>query len=268
MTQKIYWNLRYITKKYDIRHLLPPSLERSKRFETEVDAAERAATLVKRLAASNLDEQLSITLEHVKNCPEDSGFCGLIACPICSRRYRVWASKEFLRLFDKARSRGTVVTTILKTIPAGELNSIDATKIASAMRQRIRRSAYSKLKMLGGIELSYKADSKSWILHTHLLILGCQMKELKSIGTVLTKEAGPRNTKMQSLKNAPAQLSYLLKFQTYHRPGQQVSNSRARAYPLPTTQLIELLSWWNRMEYSNLLFLFGVRRRGRRLIEE
>ncbi len=45
------------------------------------------------------------------------------------------------------------------------------------------------------------------------------------------------------LRDLGEQLSYLIKFHTYHKPGQSRANRRARACPLPPDRLAELATW-------------------------
>jgi hypothetical protein len=268
MTPKPYWKLPDIAKKHDLSRLLPFSENRTGHFETEKDAERRAIKIIESLTKARLDERSALALERMKDCLDGSYFCGKIACPKCSRYYRLWAGSEFLRIHENSEHIGSVVTVILSAIPVGELKSIDVAKVKSSMRQRIRRSIHSRLRIVGGIEFGYKEEEHSWVLHAHLLILGCQARDFKSLRAVLTKRTGLRNTKFQALNNAPAQLSYLVKFHTYHRPGTQSKSSRANVYPLPQEQLVELVAWWNKLEFSDLLFLYGIRRRGRKLILE
>ena len=64
------------------------------------------------------------------------------------------------------------------------------------------------------------------------------------------------------VKDAAEQLSYVLKFTTYHRPHQQRGPTKAKAVPLNLSEHLELVRWMARYEFSDHLFLFNARRRG------
>ena len=69
------------------------------------------------------------------------------------------------------------------------------------------------------------------------------------------------------LRDLRKQLSYLVKFHTYHRPGQSRANRRARAYPLPPDRLAEFASWCSQYRLEDFLFVYGRRKRGRNIVE-
>ena len=62
-----------------------------------------------------------------------------------------------------------------------------------------------------------------------------------------------------ALRNPDEQLSYCIKFVTYHQPGR-------RLVPLPPDRLVELAAWWSRYRFEDFLFAYGARRRGGRLV--
>ena len=57
------------------------------------------------------------------------------------------------------------------------------------------------------------------------------------------------------LRNPDVQLSYCIKFVTYHQPGR-------RRFSLPPDRLVELAAWWSRHRFEDFLFAYGARRRG------
>ena len=64
------------------------------------------------------------------------------------------------------------------------------------------------------------------------------------------------------LNNPDLQISYLVKFVTYHRPGKRRGNRPPRAYPLPASRLAELATWWSRHRLEEfLLSQIGPRER-------
>jgi len=65
--------------------------------------------------------------------------------------------------------------------------------------------------------------------------------------------------KVDELRDPDEQLSYCIKFVTYHQPGR-------RRVPLPGDRLVELARWWSRYRFADFLFAYGARRRGGRLV--
>ena len=76
-----------------------------------------------------------------------------------------------------------------------------------------------------------------------------------------------RAVKVQELRDPAAQISYLLKFTTFHRPGSQNGSRRPRAVPLPDDALKQLTLWRARHGFFDFLFMIGLRRRGGDLVQ-
>ena len=64
------------------------------------------------------------------------------------------------------------------------------------------------------------------------------------------------------LNDDERQLSSLVKFVTYPRPGRHRGSRPTRAYPLPADRVVELTTRWSRYAITDFLFLYGARRRG------
>ena len=62
------------------------------------------------------------------------------------------------------------------------------------------------------------------------------------------------------LRDPDEQLSYCIKFVTYHRPGR-------RRVPLPPDRLLELAAWCAPHRFEDFLFAYGARRRGGRRVD-
>jgi hypothetical protein len=62
------------------------------------------------------------------------------------------------------------------------------------------------------------------------------------------------------LKDPPEQLSYILKFGTYHRPHEQHGPSRSDAKPLNPREHAALVKWMSQFEFNDFLFLVNARR--------
>jgi hypothetical protein len=68
------------------------------------------------------------------------------------------------------------------------------------------------------------------------------------------------------LKDPAEQISYLLKFTTYHRPFRQTGSKRPPAKPLNEREHAALVNWMAQYEFTDMMFLYGVRRKGDRLV--
>ena len=64
---------------------------------------------------------------------------------------------------------------------------------------------------------------------------------------------------VRALCDPDEQLSYCIKFVTYHQPGR-------RPVPLPPDRLAELAAWWSRYRFEDYLFTYGAPRRGGQLV--
>jgi hypothetical protein len=64
------------------------------------------------------------------------------------------------------------------------------------------------------------------------------------------------------VKDPVEQLSYLLKFTTYHRPYEQHGTKKSKAVPLNPPEHFELVRWMAQYTFTDHLFLFNARRRG------
>ena len=64
------------------------------------------------------------------------------------------------------------------------------------------------------------------------------------------------------LKKPPKQLSYVLKFSTYHRPYEQQVSAKSPAKPLNPKEHAALLKWMSKFEFQDFLVLVNARRKG------
>jgi hypothetical protein len=115
---------------------------------------------------------------------------------------------------------------------------------------------------VGGFEMIYRARSKEWVLHINLVMFGGDPKSIAKFEEGFRENGLYRPVERTAVEDAPEQLSYILKFTTYHRPQQQRGAKKAKAVPLNPTEHLELVRWMARHEFTDHLFLFNARRRG------
>ena len=77
----------------------------------------------------------------------------------------------------------------------------------------------------------------------HLLAIGVTEADWDRLDEAWADSGTGDPIKADELRDLGKQLSYLIKFHTYHKPGQSSANRRARAYRLPPDRLAELATW-------------------------
>ena len=114
--------------------------------------------------------------------------------------------------------------------------------------------------MVGGIEVAWQEKWQRWLLHAHVLAIGVDAHAWEHARSRLEegKNCGARRGRC-TLRDPDEQLSYCIKFVTYHQPGR-------RRVPLPPDRLVELAAWWSRQSFDGLLVRLWRPRRGGRLV--
>lgn len=230
---------------------LPPN------FETEEVCFERQLTLVDRLMKDPVT--FLPVIKEVLACMCLPHPCRRPYCSACGRQFRVWLCGELSGLVKKGRASSHVVTIILRRIPVMALRFENLTAIKASLRTNCIRLGLKDLPVCGGIEVAYDCRENNFILHAHLLVIGGTTNEWAKLRPLFSKKCGPRSVKVQPVRDISRQVSYLLKFNTYHRPGSQYGSHRAKAVPLPIGPLQQLEQWWSKFELHEFLFLHRFR---------
>ena len=108
----------------------------------------------------------------------------------------------------------------------------------------------------------YRARSKEWVLHINLVIFGGERQAIAKFERGFSGGGIDRPVQRAALTDPAEQLSYILKFTTYHRPYQQVGKKKSEARPLNPAQHFALVDWMSQYDFPDFLFLFNARRRG------
>src|SRR5208337_1047373 len=142
--------------------------------------------------------------------------CREVLCPRCQREFRLWFASEMLELIPEGLPAFTA-TILLDSVTGSELCQLDLKRLHDRLRKRLGRAGF--VAAIGGTEAAYKAGSDRWIIHVHLLVAN----ELNE-GRARLREAFAdvdlfRPVICRPLRDRAAQISYLQKFSTYHRPG-------------------------------------------------
>jgi len=229
-------------------------------FETAFEAQVRRDREFARIEALTCLEPIADRLSCDKRSP-----CGEAFCATCGRLFRRWFIGQTLRI---ARDHDLQVLTVaLEVIPPLALLSCDIPSLKRRTAQRIRRAAPSAQLVVGGIEAEYQSHENVFLVHAHLLISRLPDKEMKALRSAFSDIDVTRPVKLQELKDAPRQVSYLLKFVTYHRPVPQNGSRRSLAMPLPNHAFAQLALWRSRYGFFDFIFMKGIRRKGGDLVQ-
>ncbi|MES0129339.1 hypothetical protein [Mesorhizobium sp. M0029] len=248
---KPFWLTAPISPQYDVVVLRPFADAKRSHFETVNDVSRYSKDLESRLLRK--PKPCRTESEILSDCRHGYYDCEKPFCPKCARVFRRWLASRTLRLFGKRRAH--VVTIFLQEVAVGALHSTDPIKLRNRLRIKLMRAGVEHSAMVGGIEAGFKADRASWLLHSHFVVEGDMESELRRLEVGSSTSRVP--LMIQALNEPTAQLPYMLKFHSYHRP-----TPSQRAYPLKPTQTKELVRWQGQYAFQDFLFLRGLRRRG------
>jgi hypothetical protein len=222
--------------------------------------------------AERLPDQFATIADAIENCDGASECCLEPLCAVCARTYRAKLIPQLMDLADTYEGPHRVLTIHLEESEAGFLSEIDLKHAHDALRKRFNRLVFQGAILAGGTEVAWKSRDERWILHVHLLAIGISDHQWRRLRRSLRDSAPGKRAailaKRQTFENKVRHASYLQKFGTYHRPGEQNGFRRPRAIPLPQKRFVELVSWWDGHRFGDFLFLYGARRRGGRIVPE
>jgi hypothetical protein len=237
------------------RHELP-------RLESVAEAEARNLTRID--ALFDREPEIAVKLEA---CARGAR-CGTLACAVCARRFRFALIRETLRIARLEVGHHQWATIHLETIPVGSLPDVSVKRARERLRQRLQRTGFHGSILIGLIEVSWLARDRVWLLHVHVVAIHVLPEAWDALEKKLAKSGRADPLDVDDLEDPERQISYSFKFVTYHRPGKNGREGRARAYPLPPDRLAELATWWSRYTFDDLVFLYGARRRGGRIVPE
>jgi hypothetical protein len=243
-----------VAREFDIARLRPASLPRGDRFETVADARARRDIELDRFKRI---PGLSHVADRLFSCSAESP-CAEVYCPSCGRLFRRWFTGQALRHQTALDLR--VLTVALELVPSNRLPKCDLLVVKRRAAQRLRRVAPSADFVLGGIEAEYRLGDDAFLLHAHLLVSPLPRDELNELRSAFANIDVVRPIKVQQLKDAPRQISYLIKFTTFHRPGSQNGPHRPRAIPLPDPALKQITLWRAQYAFLDFVLMMHLRR--------
>ena len=251
---------------YDIRLLRPHTLPLGERFETLHDAHKYSQDSEKKLALSDCREHQRLA-DDLSECRTSDRGCGLPSCPICARLFRIWYIGELLRIVEKVGAAQVhIETVLLAQAPYDQIGTLDIKDYDALLRKRLNRNGLADAAVIGGYENIYRAQSKSWMLHLNLVIIGGKVEAIRAFENTFSKSQLQKPTMLQTLEDFKRQLSYILKFVTYHRPFAQLGSTKSTPVPLNPREHCAMVSWMAQWKFQDFMFLFNARREGPNII--
>jgi hypothetical protein len=203
----------------------------------------------------------------------------------CARFYRRYFVSELLRIGPQRKGRFQTATILLAIVDSGHLTQVKMEDAHEQLRKRLERSGFSGSVMVGGTELTWVEKFRHWVLHVHVLAMDASDGSWRRLRKMYRNDATTgdgrasdpaiattrrrfRAIVVKNLRHATDQCSYLLKFQTIHRPATQQGVRRAPVVPLRGEPLVELIEWRNSYQLDDFLFLYGARRRGGKIVPD
>ncbi len=136
---------------------------------------------------------------------------------------------------------------------------MDVPRAREMFRKRLDRAGFKGAIVVGGIEVAWQENWQRWLLHAHVVAIGVDADAWEQLEAALEDSGTAKPVDHVPLRDPAEQLSYCVKFVSYHQPGR-------RLVPLPPDRLVELAEWWSRHRFEDFLFAYGARRRGGRLV--
>ncbi len=202
----------------------------------------------------------------MQECRAGDYECKQPFCPVCARAFRRWFIGELLRV-TKGKEAVRIYTVLLKeAAPQDEITNLDLTSYGHLLRKRLERAGLGNAPVIGGFEIVYKARRRVWVLHVNLVVIGGKQGAHEKFEKSSAKNGEVERSIMGAkLKDRAEQLSYILKFGTYHRPHEQHGPNRSDAKPLNPREHAALVKWMSQFEFNDFLFLMKAKRGGSRI---
>ena len=214
--------------------------------------------------STHQQEQL---LNHLYECRTLAQRCDQPYCSLCARRFRIWFIGELLRIIGNIGSSPVYILTILlEEASYDEIHRLDVKGYDAELRKRLSRNGLDEAVVIGGYEIIYRAKSKTWVLHINLLIIDGTLEAIEKFKETFSNSDIEKPALVEKLEDLAIQLSYILKFTTYHRPFKQCGSKKGPAVPLNPREHCALVSWMAQWRFQDFMFLFNARREGVKIV--
>jgi hypothetical protein len=185
--------------------------------------------------------------------------CSLPICAVCALAYRQGPIAQLHALANAYAGPHEVATIYLGLFRPDSLGDADVRRTHEMFRKRLDRAGFKGAIVVGGIEVAWQENWQRWLLHAQVLAMGVDPDAWDQLEAALEDSGTAYPVDHVPLCDLDEQLSYCIKFVTYHQPGR-------RRVPLPPERLVELAAWCAPHRFEDFLFVYGARRRGGRLV--
>ena len=260
-----FYRRRKPKPEHDIRLLRPPSLPLGERFETLQDARKYSLDSEHKLdLLAPQQDQLS---NYLNECRTLAQRCDQPYCSLCARQFRIWFIGELLRIIGNIGSAPVYILTILlEEASYDEIHRLDVKGYDAELRKRLSRNGLGEAVVIGGYENIYRASKKKYVLHTNLVIIDGTLEAIEKFEETFLDSDIEKPVLKEELEDPLKQLSYVLKFTTYHRPFKQCGSKKGPAVPLNTREHCALVAWMSQWKFQDFMFLFNARREGAKIV--
>jgi hypothetical protein len=234
------------------------------RFETLEDVRGYSLGSEHKLDLLTPQQDLS---NHLNECRTLDQRCDQPYCSLCARQFRVWFIGELLRIIDNIGSAPVYILTILlEEASYDEICRLDVKGYDAELRKRLSRNGLGDAVVIGGYENVYRARSKTWVLHINLVIIDGTIEAIEQFKATFADSDIEKPVLIEKLEDPPTQLSYVLKFTTYHRPFKQCGSKKGPAVSLNPREHCALVAWMSQWKFQDFMFLFNARREGTTIV--
>ena len=254
-----YWRRAKPKQLYDIAKLRPATLPLGQRFETPSDVRKESLRSEVALAAHRVRSDYA---SYLQDCRDGYYHCEKTYCPKCARAFRRHTIGELFRLNAATERAVHILVVLLAVAPRGKLTDLEIAYYRHSLRKRLDRAGLGEVPVIGGFEVAYRARTKEWVLHVNLVMFGGDEQAIGWFEAEFRDDELDRPVQCVTVVDPPEQLSYVLKFSTYHRPQQQTGWQKSKAMPLNPAEHFELIRWMAQYEFTDHLFLYNARRHG------
>jgi hypothetical protein len=257
-----FWKRHKPAIKHDIAKLRPATLPRGQRFETLADtiAESQRSEGMLRPAGPNS----AALADSLQECREGDYRCERPTRPICAREFRRWLVSELLRLTEGRHVK--ILTVLLAAAGQADTHAFNLSRFGHMLRKRLATAGLADIPVIGGYEIVYRAKDKQWVLHINLVVIGGKAGAINKFKDSFSASELDRPVMIQPLVDPVKQLSYVLKFSTFHRPNSRKGAIRQPAVPLNRREHCQLVGWMAQQQFQDFLLLFNARRRGSTIV--
>jgi hypothetical protein len=157
-------------------------------------------------------------------------------------------------------ARDNLLTDFGSSFPSHVLRITVENSSGFSLSARLLRAGLHDAITIGGYENLYRARTKEWVLHINLVIIGGTKAAIDKFQVSFSDADIERPVMKMAANDLPKQLSYVLKFTTYHRPYRQRGAVKSPARPLNVAEHLALVRWMAERNFRDFVFLFNARR--------